>query len=141
MIETKFRAWDKVSKRILSPRELQDLEIHVDPRTGSFVEDEDNSCGDPECCGGPCPSWQEQDNLLPMQYIGLKDKNGKGIYEGYIVRVDGNNRLVERDEDRTGFKPFSEQIFSAADTYSEWRYEEIEIIGNIYENPELLENK
>ena len=80
---------------------------------------------------------QQYDNPEPvlMQYTGLKDKNGKEIYEGDIVISDNKGT---RDE-----IVFSTGCFclKSAMMYYEASYwgDEIEVIGNIYENPELLE--
>ena len=94
-----------------------------------------------------------------MQYTGLKDKNDKGIYEGDIVEIE------IRDEDSCMGSTFIEKYVVEWDNkkhrfcYSDNKYhvmgsfsgkwgldypneltEEINIIGNIYENPELLES-
>ena len=104
----------------------------------------------------------EGDCFLLEQYTGLKDKNGKEIYEGDICRLayytkkDGKKRWhkdledVEAVEFEDGYFKFSntdqygigsELSFS---DYGEWstangnyKYE-AEVIGNIHENPELL---
>ena len=75
------------------------------------------------------------------QYTGLKDKNGKEIYEGDIVKIDCPTMKM------TGEIKYSEMsaTFFIYDEIIEetlwYQKEELEVIGNIYENPELLEDK
>lgn len=76
--------------------------------------------------------------LVPMQFTGLKDKNGKGIYEGDYVKC--------RAEHPVGMKWEPEGVV----VWENGRYhfqnmgldnamvQTLEVIGNIYENPELL---
>ena len=75
-----------------------------------------------------------------MQYIGVDDKNGKGIYEGDIVR-DERIQLL-------GVVKFSERylqfvvddIHDGEQDYSEFM-NQVEVIGNVYENADLLKEE
>jgi uncharacterized phage protein (TIGR01671 family) len=89
------------------------------------------------------PSWKE--NFEVMQFIGLKDKNGKDIYEGDI---DKSDLYVAYNQLHCCFGLFGKYGYirdiqsdcydKKGKTLKHWQSFEIEIIGNIYENPELL---
>ena len=72
-----------------------------------------------------------------MQYTGIKDKNGEEIYEGDIT----NYGVVAYYNDLNwdcGGSPHPGFFFRGGDmTYRDGFFEDIEIIGNVYENPEL----
>ncbi|WP_242136673.1 YopX family protein [Bacillus cereus group sp. BfR-BA-01360] len=87
----------------------------------------------------------KQGNIILMQYTGLKDKNGKEIYEGDIVsRHEGGIHFQEEPlaEHVVKWGNFGWLPFEIGEGYQKCVYGEIYefiVIGNIYENPELLE--
>lgn len=76
-------------------------------------------------------------NLVLMQSTGLKDKNGVEIFEGDIGWDDHQEVhgqvIFENGAFKYEWENISEDLFEATD--------DIEIVGNIHENPELLEGK
>lgn len=122
MVLLRFRAWDKETKNMNGMAEIyrnRNQEIELRPR------DED---------------------IILMQSTGLKDKNGKEIFEGDVVRMRN-----PRDRRQIGMfqvvrvanspvlglldKKLTTEIFNLYEHMRDY----YEILGNIYENPELLE--
>ena len=71
-----------------------------------------------------------QDNLILMQYTGMKDKNGKEIFESDILNVEYNYIGYRKIVFRKG--NFNCHRFGLS---------QCNIVGNIHENPEILEAK
>jgi len=124
MREIKFRAWDTENKKMYTVDELHNLwEI-----------------------GTPVAVYQHSikpdvllriDNNPLMQYTGLKDKNGKEIYEGDIVKETYNKKELRISE--VGFKNGSFVLLTPNQFIEIGNLKnDIEVIGNIYENPDLL---
>lgn len=72
-------------------------------------------------------------NVIIEQYTGLKDQNGKEIYEGDIVRQFDDEEYFVVKFEYGGFLPFTANMMTFDVDYCE-------VIGNIHENPELLDN-
>ena len=76
-----------------------------------------------------------------MQYTGLKDNNGKEIYEGDVIRViglpiTGTDYAITFDKGMFGFLEHHDSC--ELWTIGHFHPDDMEVIGNIYENPELL---
>lgn len=125
----KFRIWDTGLGRMFHPNGDTLKEI-VEAAMG--------------CTGD---EWWVDDDDVIMQFTGLKDKNGKEICEGDIIRNNGqNNQLAIVDPGVAKIKVsygHGDCGYDAALSYFSYYGdgEDIEVIGNIYENPELTKAK
>lgn len=122
MREIKFRAWDKGNKEMLEVQQL-----------------------DYDCCYNSKPlirttkynDYFDEEDMILMQYVGIKDKNGKEVYEGDIVymRCDGISGFGEVIFENGCFWIDDKKRKRTYPLYNEGVYR---VDGNIFENPELL---
>lgn len=86
------------------------------------------------------PETLDAEGVVLMQATGLQDKNGKTYYEGDLVKWDDEIFQVKFDKYQFVLEGFYEPRQDIPyDFFSEGAYKDAEIIGNIYENTELLE--
>lgn len=122
----KFRAWHKELGRMMLieimyffffDNELEELELN-DPVMNDHISVYPNE-------------------IVLMQSTGLKDKNGKEIFEGDIVSIDTDefDLLFVKYESGIYWLMDDEECVEHLSDY----YKYVSIVGNIYENPELLE--
>ena len=115
MREIKFRAWKKSESRMIYWAELiEDPKRCIDALTGVYLR-------------------------AVMQFTGLRDRRGREIYEGDIVQIKAHwsktmPLIQEVIYEAATFLPFDDSDWG-------WVSSGSEVIGNIYENPELLEGK
>jgi uncharacterized phage protein (TIGR01671 family) len=138
--EIKFRAWDKFQEKLIPAEQVMHIEFDKDgiKWIGCWVVVADNE-GNPE----QGLHQIERENLELMQYTGLKDKNGKEIYEGDIVYhvEDVVVEVISGHERKEQECIFTE--IKIPDIYLQVGgnlpdIDELEIIGNIYEDTELI---
>ena len=113
MREIKFRAWVKSEKCFIQHQEV------IERSHLQFNDD----------LGGH--------NDIVMQYTGLKDKNGREIFEGDIILFKYHKEDIKAE---VVFKmgTFCISLKEGSYPLCEYIHQELEIIGNKFENPELL---
>ena len=117
MREIKFRAWNKYMNDMSEVTWISKRQAEVNGFSRSSLDD-----------------------LEIMQYTGLKDKNGVEIYESDLIEDGFGIGHVEYVENRCAFRiNFNNGKAKWFIDYLHSEMRLIEVIGNIYENPELLE--
>ena len=142
MREIKFRTWDTERKRMIYESYPSGIYpgdgmitpmLYFDGRV-ALMSDED---------GGKSGLWEHdlatEGRLIPLEDTGLKDKNGQEIYEGDIMRAA--NHCPGCSQPYLAICEYKGSGFWARDAkgYLLFSLSHYEVIGNVYENPELLE--
>lgn len=131
----KFKAWDFKNKRIVGIDSIEFFDF-LEGRTGAnvFVISDNKK---------ERQYWLESSEYELLQYTGLKDKNGKEIYEGDILQCYyGGDKIGAKEI--VEFQNGAFWLRYRNVTIPQWLEDdgvyssEIEVIGNIYQNPKLL---
>jgi uncharacterized phage protein (TIGR01671 family) len=127
MREIKFRAWDKYFKKIVEVRsigfKLKTIKV-IPVKSINKLDIYETTLDDIEL----------------MQYTGLKDKNGVEIYEGDIIEQHEELYTVAWNDKMCCFVGYMEDMDYEMFSYV-LRQKYIKVVGNIYENKELLNVK
>ena len=128
----RYRAWDKIHKTMYEVDDVMSIDFgksEISVKTLFFER----------------TNYYKFDDIVLMQSTGLRDKNGKEIFEGDILRVTNLSswlEVVSFNEDKATFvSKETKRKVEETPLYDLFNTDifEVEIIGNIYENPELLE--
>lgn len=136
--ELKFRAWDNDYHKMVQSIVCETFELGISFEGVVIGFSQENSTKDKPAEVGIFPA-----RFTPMQFTGLKDKMEKEIYEGDILKDEYNRiLLVEWWGYAFTLKAITKTTFVRAMYIIQWFEDQRyipEIIGNIYETPDLLE--
>lgn len=127
----KFRAWHKEQNKMFEVLvlDMNSGEVFLD---GFTVETQYKGETQQE------PMWVSVDEVELMMYTGQQDKHGKDIYEGDIVKGFDESTIYWNDEyccfSGRDYEGYDNGSYSVETEHTKHR----EIIGNKYENPELV---
>lgn len=128
----RFRAWQKEQKKMYSPETMSEDQLTLMPDGRGFANISSTSTR--------LSAIDNNKRMIPLQYTGLQDKNGREIYEGDIIRdIEKLTWQVLYNESEACFDIQNMDKKSRLQRiHLHSSFEDLEVIGNIYENPELI---
>lgn len=121
--ELKFRAWMNEENKWTDYLEYDNGIWHARIRSNRFDR-----------------VWNDTGNITVEQYTGLRDKNGKEIYEGDIVTIEPYTKPFKVVFDKQ-YASFAGDNSTAGRLFNSLYSSDYEVIGNVHENIELLKEK
>lgn len=139
--EIKFRVWDKTSESMLYQDDFERVELDTKNKMVALIAEEESN--------KPHYVLDYEDGIEAeiMQYTGLKDVNGKEVYEGDIVSFYNDEEYMFKSTNALVIYESAAFILEHEKLGKEYLGEVdiegmcVKVIGNIYENPELLEGE
>ena len=133
MKDIKYRVWSNIENKILSWQDICAVDVVQEVLQGIKCAEFTDTNGN---------KVYNRYKFIPMEFTGLQDVNGKDIYERYIVELETDNII--------GLIEFKDAMFQInlnykwaigmrKDLFYYYSNDKIKIVGNLYENPELLE--
>ena len=122
-----FRAWDKTRKLMVRSEYPDNWEYIRDEYYGDWVKTKLTSI----------ENISSNDNFTVMQYTNLKDKNGKKIFSGDIVKKEGRIGVVVMHAGCWCIQ-ISENEYVGFSANSNGNEGSCEVIGNVFDHPEIL---
>jgi len=137
MKEIKFKVWDKKRKEFTDEQDGAELIFMLEDNELGYISEWANGTSHPTV---------DKNRFEMLQFTGLKDKNGKYIYEGDILREPLNTLKLKYGFNYSVVFDYGEFVAktrrdSTTLVLKSHRFFECEVIGNIYENPKLLKTK
>lgn len=134
--DIRFRVWDKNQEKMIDVKYLEYDNTAVNQFKGrGCLTSLSFRVGIGE------ESYRNISDVAIMQYTGLKDMNGKEIYEGDIVNFKNFYFSGDKEFWATGVVEFDNASYMIKGRYSDayrWKDYTVEVVGNIYENDDLL---
>lgn len=136
--DIKFRVWDKTSDSMLYQDDFERVELDTKNKMVTLIAEEESDKSHYVL------DYEDGIEAEIMQYISLKDKNRKEIYEGDIlsIKIYSGDKVIVEGKTVVEFKDGCfgviwghDKAFLSLNSFFKAKFE---VIGNIYENPELL---
>ncbi|MEC4569459.1 YopX family protein [Paenibacillus sp. CMAA1739] len=137
MREPKYKFWDREEKRMIGPN-LDSERYYIGSYNGLSLFDTERKDED---------GYTYQMDVEFLQYTGLKDHNGREVFDGDVFKIPDLYETPENTETTYHYSKvkFENGAFTVGGQpmiYEDWDYlqRDCEVVGNIYENPSLLED-